>query len=211
VFSRSPPKLFGCLKYKTNSYKVKLYRLNYDFAKFRLLIGYNARMIGKDAISILITFIFGFFAGGYLYLTGFATNFELPDAPTENAYEEFVIEAKEYGQCQKDNTCLSFQMLDDGDYRSIIGTTEEGTVREGAVPRSMRKQLSEELIKKKLVDLIEVRIDSNCQSNSEATNFIYQVTIDGVEYQLDTCSKDFSEKKAPWTSLVNLSRYTASS
>ena len=50
-------------------------------------------MVHQDKISILITFAVGLAAGMYLYLTGFATTFKLPEVTTENVYTEFVVTA----------------------------------------------------------------------------------------------------------------------
>ena len=73
-------------------------------------------MTSQDRISIIVTFVFGLLAGSYIYVTGFATTFSPPEAAPEDIYSGLLITGEGYGECEQNNTCFSFQLLENGDY-----------------------------------------------------------------------------------------------
>lgn len=166
---------------------------------------YNHYMAHQDKISILITFIVGLLAGGYLYLTGFATTFKLPEATTDDVYAEFVIVGESYGACKEMGNCLSFQLLENGSYRALYGDGgDDVTTHEARIPFSLRRELKENLTSTLLTldsKMSEVPI---CQFGNEGTNFRFRISRDEVNYVLDTCLTDIDYDGLPWQTLVKL-------
>ena len=163
----------------------------------------------QDKLSILITFAVGFFAGIYLYVAGFATTFVLPEVTTDDVYAGFVIEGEGYGACETDNTCLSFQLLESGAYRGLYdGIDGETVVKEGVIPRALRRELLEALTPTQMA--IESRENlGSCRFSTDATNYRFEVTSEGKEYVLDTCTSALDYTGQIWTTLAKLWNYLA--
>ena len=168
-------------------------------------------MIGKDITSILVTFVIGFLVGVYLYLNGFATTFALPEATTMDTYSEFVIIGENYGACHETNTCLSFQVLKDGDYRSLYDSKdgEEKLVQEGKIPGPLRRELFLYLTHEALEIESEPYATPNCYYK-DGTNARFRVTLDEMNYVLDTCESQIDYEGNTWPVLVELWNYFAS-
>ena len=162
-------------------------------------------MSHQDKLSILITFIIGILAGGYLYLTGFATTFKLPEATTDDVYAEFVIIGESYGACKQTGDCLSFQLLENGKYRALFGDgSREAVTHEASIPFSLRRELKANLTPTQLT--LESRLLNNsvCQFGNEGTNYRFRISRDEVSYVLDTCLTDVDYNGLPWQTLVKL-------
>jgi len=71
----------------------------------------------SDLVSIGITFLVGIFAGGYLYLVGFASVITYITVPSEEKLSELSVTADMYGGCR--NACSSFQITADGVYKIL--------------------------------------------------------------------------------------------
>ncbi len=161
-------------------------------------------MTGQDWISISFTFVVGFFAGIYLYLTGFATTFEPPTVSENNIYEGFVITAESYGVCQEFDDCLSFQVLENGMYRAILQDGEEQYVNEDKIPLSLRTALKNNL------NAVSLTRESESRSGGcyyEDDNYRFNITRDGVSYTLDTCNTSINYEGEAWESLSSLWNY----
>jgi hypothetical protein len=162
-------------------------------------------MTRQDAISILITFVVGLFAGAYLYLAGFATTFEPPEATSENIYKEFVITGEGYGECEERNNCLSFQLLQNGAYRAILDVSfGESIVKEGSVPRALRLELNNVLTTGVLVEQSITRNVPECRYGDDSTNYRFKITRDEVDYELDSCFSVIDYESKAWLALVKL-------
>jgi len=168
-------------------------------------------MVHQDKISILITFLVGFMAGMYLYLTGFATTFKLPEVTTENVYKEFVITAEAYGACRADNNCLTFQVLENGTYRALFDDPRGGEtiVKEGRIPRSVRKELMSALSTEQLLSDTRTWAVPDCRYGADGTNYKFRVTRDEVNYEMDTCLSVINYEGPGWLSLAKLWNYFA--
>jgi hypothetical protein len=156
----------------------------------------------QDKISIILTFLMGVVAGGYLYLTGFATTFEPPEASVADVYTQFVITAESYGQCESDDTCLSFQVLQNGSFRAIYDGLGETTSKDGRIPLSLRGDLYDTLTPTSLALASKTLTKANCQY--EGTNYRFEVTRDEVEYVINTCSSAISYESEEWAVLAKL-------
>lgn len=163
-------------------------------------------MTHQDKISILLTFVVGLFAGSYLYVTGFATTFEPPEASSENIYTQFVITGESYGVCDTTNTCLSFQVLENGAYRALLETTDSNTplTKEGTIPWSLKRDLAETLTAEVLARESRVRPFPVCKYGEDADNYRFQVTKDQVSYTLDTCTSMMDFEGEAWLTLAKL-------
>ncbi len=168
-------------------------------------------MFRQDKISIAITFVIGLIAGSYLYLTGFATTFELPEASTDDVYNEFVIIGDTYGVCDQLQNCLSFQLLENGSYRAIVENGNEDLVKEGKIPRSLRTELDRALNAVALdrqsdpLQFPECRYDITTENN-----YNFSISKDQINYDLDTCETRIDYQGAAWVSLVKLLNYFTS-
>jgi hypothetical protein len=165
----------------------------------------------QDKVSILITFAIGLVAGGYVYLTGFATTFVPPEATTEDKYEGLIINGESYGECEVDNSCLSFQLLGNGTYRAIYTNpvNNEQVSKDGGINRSLRNELSEVMKPTDLLAQSQLMPVPECKYGEEATNFKFKVTLDNVEYNLNTCRTSLDYNGQIWLTLVKVWNYFA--
>lgn len=168
-------------------------------------------MVHQDKISILITFVFGLFAGGYLYLTGFATTFELPETTTDNVYKEFVITGESFGVCKEQGNCSSFQVLENGAYRNIVEASNQiqPILREGSIPRALRSELMANLTQASLETNSKLKATEECRYGGDTPNFNFKVSLNEVNYTLNTCTSDIDFESPAWKSLAKLWNYFA--
>ncbi len=158
-------------------------------------------MTHQDKISIIITFVVGGLVGGYMYLVGFAPTYHLPEASTQDEYADLVITADSYGACELDDTCMSFQFLQDGSYRAIVA----GVSYDGSISRSLRIKLQNAMLEETLlVESAPVEDSADCHYGNEETNFKFVVTIAGNNYQLDSCRSAIKYEGIIWTTLTEL-------
>ena len=163
----------------------------------------------QDRLSILITFTVGLFAGVYLYVAGFATTFVLPEVGTNDVYSEFVLIGEGYGACELDNTCLSFQLLENGSYRALYDAADGSTVvKEGVIPRTLRRELVNALTPEGMVIESDL-IARPCQFGDDGTNYRFEITKEGTEYSLDTCRTALDYEGPIWTALAKLWNHLA--
>jgi hypothetical protein len=164
-------------------------------------------MSAQDRVTILFTLVVGFFAGVYLYLTGFATTFEPPEVSTNNIYEGFVITAESYGVCSEFEDCLSFQVLENGMFRAILKDGEEEFVKEARIPLSMRRELKSALTAV-VLERESVTVTKDCRF--EEDNYRFSITRDGESYVLDTCKTAINYDGVAWQNLSLLWNHVAS-
>ncbi len=166
-------------------------------------------MTSQDKISIAVTFVFGLLAGSYVYVTGFATTFNPPEAAPEAIYSGLIIRGEGYGECEQSNTCLAFQVLENGDYRALFDDAGDGNsaAKEGSIPRALRNQLRAALVTEALVADSKIRNTSDCKYGSEGTNYKFQITLDRQDYVLDTCQTTIDYDGSVWASLTQLWNY----
>jgi hypothetical protein len=165
-------------------------------------------MFRQDKISIAITFVIGLIAGSYLYLTGFATTFELPEVDDSEIYAGLVITGDFYGVCDVDDACISFQLLENGGYRVIVGNRENDLIKEGVLPRGIRLELEKSLDKESLAEFSKSLTVSSCNFDIETeNNYSFTISLDETEYTLDTCETAIDYESSAWASLVKLLNY----
>jgi hypothetical protein len=161
----------------------------------------------QDILSILITFVFGFLLGGYFYLTnvaGFVSEIKTPD---KEAVSTFIIQAEAYGGCRQ--TCPSFQVQDDGLYYYLYtpAAGAEKVVRKGSIPGELEKALH------RVVTIEELQRQSTdiepavCNSYTDGIDVVYEITLDGIEYNLDSCGTAVEGESILWTTLQSIWSY----
>jgi len=165
-------------------------------------------MSKHDWFSVLITFVLGLFAGVYLYGSGFAPTFSPPEATTEDVYQEFVITAESYGECSNTNTCLSFQLLENGVFRALYDNPDsnEKIIVENKIPNSLRRELYAVLNNRTLAAESRPLPIESCYYGDQ-TNYYFRVTREEVNYVLDTCLSDINYEGKAWSVLTKLWNY----
>lgn len=165
----------------------------------------------QDKISILITFAIGLVAGGYLYLTGFATTFVPPEATTEDTYGGLIVNGESYGECENNNSCLAFQLLGNGTYRAIFTSPENNkeVSKEGSITRVLRKELQLAMKSSDILEQSQLKSVFDCKYGNEGTNYKFKVTLDKIEYNLDTCRTNLNFEGQIWLTLAKIWNYFA--
>jgi hypothetical protein len=164
-------------------------------------------MLKQDWISILMTFVFGLFAGGYLYVTEFATyvnNSAVPDAVEAS---KLSIVSDIYGGCG--NQCSSFQVLGDGSYRYFYTPNEGGeqVLVEGKLPNDIQKSLKNAFASGQLETQSKPYEPTVCNSYSDGLDVVYEITKNGTEYNLDSCGTAIDGNSELWTALNSIWSY----
>lgn len=143
----------------------------------------------------------GLVAGGYIYLTGFAgfvQNLAVPDSEKVN---QFVIVGDSYGGCR--SYCPSFQVQADGSYRYLF-TPEIGqpeALREGTISRGLLRDLKDSLNERDLRSQSRVYTPDDCESYVDGIDVVYTVTLNGTQYEIDSCGTDVDWDGELWVAL----------
>lgn len=161
-----------------------------------------------ELLSLLITFGVGIVAGGYLYLTGFAPQFEDLSGQTEAVYEDLVIVGEQYGG-DRLGSAPSFQVLNDGTFRYLESAASEDQIiaKEGVVPKALLAAVKKELTPKELESLEQSAPADNCPSYVDGLDYRYTVTLASVSYKLDSCGTQFTVNSDLGSALDSLWNY----
>jgi hypothetical protein len=161
----------------------------------------------QDILSILITFVVGFFAGGYLYLTQFAVVFNPDTVTSEAIVSEFSVIGEEYGGCGEQ--CPSFQVLEDGSYRYkyVPAGAFEATIKNGTLPLTLRREVLQGLTESTLTTQSQNIDTISCSSDGGGIDSRYRITLEGGEYILDSCGTSINEQSVTWQGLAKLWSY----
>ncbi len=161
----------------------------------------------SDIISILITFVVGVVAGGYLYLTGFAPIESEVAVPDGQELEQFVIVGDIYGGCR--NNCPSFRVINDGSYRFLYTPTIGGSqkTREGKLPYALFKKLRSVATASELEKQSQKMEPADCSSYSDGFDVLYEITLNGKLYVINSCGSAADGKSALWLSLQGVWDY----
>ena len=161
----------------------------------------------QDILSILVTFIVGFFGGGFLYVTHFARLVNPDSVATQAEAAEFSIVGEAYGGCR--DVCPSFQVLKDGSYRYqfFSDVDREKQLRQGTLPFDVQQAVKRSLDTETLVDQSQTIEPANCNSYTDGIDVKYQVTFEGAEYTLDSCGTAVDGEGEAWNSLAKIWNY----
>lgn len=158
----------------------------------------------EDKVSILLTFIIGFIAGGYFYVSnvaGLATKLETPDVKKAS---RFVVVADVYGGCR--STCPSFQIQNDSSYRYLYtpAAGADKIIREGDLSHDLMVQLRAVLTKEELRRQSAPIEPAICNSYTDGIDVVYEVTLDGEVFVLDSCGTDVHSDGKLWQTLASV-------
>lgn len=161
----------------------------------------------KELTGIIVTAIVGFIFGIYIFWSGFFTTFGGPSLPSQAELDEFTLVSQVYGGCR--DQCPSFQILADGSYRyrytPEIGA--EQVIRDGSIPRSLRRELLNAMNEKTLEAQSQTLEPSFCNSYTDGIDVIYRVTYKDIEYEIDTCGTMIDTNSVLWNTLVKTWNY----
>jgi hypothetical protein len=160
-------------------------------------------MSGKEIASILVTALVGFCFGIYVYFFGFLELVE-PQRPAQVTAGEFSVVSEVYGGCR--DQCPSFQILGNGSYRYLytpaIGA--EQVIRDGSLPRSLRRDIEQFVTPAALVVQAESTQPAVCNSYTDGIDVRYRITVDDEIYVLDSCGTNINPESPLWQTLVNI-------
>ncbi|MBP6924724.1 MAG: hypothetical protein KBC62_04380 [Candidatus Pacebacteria bacterium] len=161
----------------------------------------------QDMISILITFVVGFIAGGYLYLTHFSKLVAPDSVDTQEEQSEFQIVSQAYGQCG--DSCPSFQIANNGTYRYQYLPSEgaEKQFKTGTIPFNITNDIKDTLDVDELVQQSQPVEPANCNSYNNGIDVSYTITYEGAEYTLDSCGTAVNGNSELWNSLAKTWNY----
>lgn len=134
-------------------------------------------------------------------VAGFVSEIKTPD---KEAVSTFIIQAEAYGGCRQ--TCPSFQVQDDGSYYYLY-TPEAGAekvVRKGSIPGELEKALHKVVTIEELQRQSVVIEPAICNSYTDGIDVVYEITLDGVEYSLDSCGTAVEGESLLWTTLQSI-------
>lgn len=165
-------------------------------------------MKGQDIVTLTLTFFMGFAAGIYLYFTGFAPQFLTFTGLTQESYASLAIVGERYGGCERTQACGSFQLLEDGTYNYVGGSFGSG-VRpvSGTVPRNVLRAVASALSKQTLEQASQPAPADMCASYVDGVDVVYEITYEGVVYDLDTCGTALVDNAEMSEALDNLWKY----
>jgi hypothetical protein len=144
----------------------------------------------QDIWTLVTTFVVGAIAGGYVYVVGFAPQFEQLTGQTADVYENLVIEGEQYGG-DGVTSLPSFQIISDGSYTYLSGAPDISS-RQGTMSRTLLSDIAAVADADTLYQNSQLAIVSDCSSAIGGVDYRYDITRDGVVYTLDTCGTDFS-------------------
>lgn len=146
------------------------------------------RIKNQDLGIIAVTFIIGLVAGWYLYVVAFAPQFNEYLGQTEAVYDDLVIEGDQYGGFRT-GTPPGFQLLKDGSY-TYVPFTAAGTVvepKQGNLPRALLSEVKTLATRSNLSQWAKPEIASNCASMVDGIDYRYEIILNTVVYNLNTC------------------------
>ena len=161
----------------------------------------------EDALTIFVTFLLGFFVGGYLYLTNAASLVAKLSTPTAEQPSRLMIVGDAYGSCR--SVCPSFRVSHDGSY-SYVYTPSAGAeqiVQKGTIPRSLMRELRSTLTKAALTRQSRPIQPAFCNSYTDGIDVVYEITLDGELYLLDSCGTDVDGEGSVWITLSKVWTY----
>lgn len=155
----------------------------------------------QELVSILVTLVFGFFAGGYLYLNVFTAMIQPDSLETAEELDAFSITSQAYGGCR--SNCPAFRLMADGSYRyqyvPSIGAAP--VVRSGTLPLRLQRDLDRALEPRDLRAQAQSVVATNCASATDGIDIEYEVEIEGELFVLDSCRSAVDPRSDAWLAL----------
>lgn len=161
----------------------------------------------QEIVSILITFVVGFLAGGYLYLNHFSSLISPDDVQDIAEVERLTIISEAYGSCG--NECPAFQVKYDGSYRYryIPELGAEPKIIEGTLPLNIQRDVKRAMDIKDLAQQSKPVNAINCASFADGVDIKYVVTVSGLDYELNSCGTAVDFNGDAWSELAKIWNY----
>jgi hypothetical protein len=161
----------------------------------------------QDMLSVLITFVVGFVAGGYLYVSHFSKILNPDSVETAQSASEFTIIGEAYGSCGAQ--CPSFQTVKDGSYRYqfVAVAGQEKNIKSGTLPLEVQRAVKKALVEEDLVEQSQPVTPTDCNSRNDAIDIRYKISLEGAEYTLDSCGTAVDGEGELWNGLAKIWNY----
>lgn len=169
------------------------------------------KLKGQDWTIVVITFLIGMIAGSYMYIVGFAPNYEDIELPvvTESGDMNIVIFAETYGGDSL-GTSPKFELVGSGRYTYTPfnpgGETAAAPVT-GTLPPLLMEELTAVLKARTLKTASEEIIPESCEMFVDGVEYRYRVVLDEDIYVVDTCGTNFMRDSELATTLEKVWQY----
>lgn len=147
--------------------------------------------------------------GVYAYFAGFSSM----DREISESIKEYdgtlVIIGEAYGGCEQSVSCPSFQVANDGRYRYfyVPRGADAQVLREGNIPKDLHEQLKAVLRAGELQVASRPIEPAYCNSFDDGIDVAYRVTVDDVDFNLDSCGTDVDGDGQLWQTLGKIWNY----
>jgi hypothetical protein len=159
----------------------------------------------QDKLTVLSALLIGIIAGSYLYLVGFAPEFQSGQGvEDQDDTVDFMIVGEMYGGMRA-GIPPSFQLDGDGSYRYVPFSDDSevpSEAIEGALPRTLLRDLKIALDEQTLEAAARPVTLEVCAQMVDGIDYKYVVIRNDVEYELDTCGTDFQSDSPAGVSLM---------
>lgn len=143
----------------------------------------------QDIISIIVTFLVGVVVGSYLYLYGFAPQYNtLIDSASNTG--QLVIAGEAYGGCARGGICATFQVTNDGTFKAFPTQAREAerVVQTGKISTSLYQQFRASLTSGTLTRLAAPVTPKDCASHTDGIDYQLRIFFGDEQFTLDTCT-----------------------
>ncbi len=154
---------------------------------------------------MIVTFVVGMVVGSYLYLYGFAPQYNTLLKSVETS-GELVIVGEAYGGCARGSICPSFQVASDGRYQAFPAATilADREVVTGLVSVALYKDLRDRFSQAGLAALAIPVTPNNCDSYRDGIDYRLRISAGDEQFLLDTCTTALASERAALQLLTNL-------
>ena len=161
----------------------------------------------QEVFSVFITFLVGFFVGGYFYVTNAASYVAKFTTPSVEQVSDFAVVGEVYGGCR--SACPSFRVMNDGSYRYLYTPSAgaDQVIREGILPSSLIRELHRALTEEGLKRESRAIEPAFCNSFTDGIDVFYRVTLNSSTYTLDSCGTEVDADGRLWTTLGKIWTY----
>ena len=151
---------------------------------------YNFRMTGHDKVVLALTFCMGVISGMYFYTMDFKPTY-LPERQDDiEERDAFSVVGRAYGgHTVAEYVHPSFRVAEDGTFEYFEGGTDaEEAPIDGVLPDTLYRTLVNEI---ETADLERLSLRASkdfCNTYVDGFDYIYRITMDGEQHELDTCA-----------------------
>ncbi len=149
-----------------------------------------------DTLVVAVTFFIGMVAGSYLYLVGFAPNFEEIEMPIDGEVTSasLVIFGEMYGG-DRYGAPPRFELSANGGYRYTPFNEEPSipvAAEEGMLPEALMLEVRQVLAPRTLKAAAEEVTPESCAMFVDGSEYRYRIGLADETYVLDTCGTNFA-------------------